>query len=374
MQTEAPPRPPAAASVRWRRAERAARWISGIGVAVLITLLSLAVVWRPTPQDGVIDLVARQPSAGGWSLPRIVVTQGERVRLRIRAEDVVHGFAIGRMDVDAGPIEPGKAVTVEFVADRLGEFTFYCTTWCDPSHPRMRGVLEVRGPGGTAMAPAPAAQDVTLAHLDHPRDAGIVPAARPSATRGAEPYTRQCASCHGAKGEGTAQGEAIATPDVLQDRSPVHVFHWLNGEGGGDPGAAGALRHRELTREWPDQARWDVVTHLWSLGTMPETIEQGQRLFVRNCAACHGEGGRGDGPGGRYQPKRPADFTNPRTMLAGTSRLYTAKIRRGGMGTGMPYWGSIFTEEELAALVSYLWTFSLDMDERAIHPDAATTK
>jgi mono/diheme cytochrome c family protein len=110
------------------------------------------------------------------------------------------------------------------------------------------------------------------------------------------------------------------------------------------------------------------------LGTTPETIEQGQRLFVRNCAACHGEGGRGDGPGGRYQPKRPADFTNPRTMLAGTSRLYTAKIRRGGMGTGMPYWGSIFTEEELAALVSYLWTFSLDMDERAIHPDAATTK
>ena len=36
-----------------------------------------------------------------------------------------------------------------------------------------------------------------------------------------------------------------------------------------------------------------------------------------------------------------------------------SKIRRGGMGTGMPYWGSIFTEEELAALVDYLWTFSM---------------
>ncbi len=46
-------------------------------------------------------------------------------------------------------------------------------------------------------------------------------------------------------------------------------------------------------------------------------------------------------------------------MLAGTSRLYTAKIRRGGMGTGMPYWGSIFREEEIAALVSYVWTLSL---------------
>jgi hypothetical protein len=29
------------------------------------------------------------------------------------------------------------------------------------------------------------------------------------------------------------------------------------------------------------------------------------------------------------------------------------------MGTGMPYWGSIFTEEELAALVGHLWTFAL---------------
>jgi hypothetical protein len=46
-------------------------------------------------------------------------------------------------------------------------------------------------------------------------------------------------------------------------------------------------------------------------------------------------------------------------MPAGTSRPYTAKIRRGGMGTGMPYWGSIFTEEEMEALVSYVWTFSL---------------
>ena len=65
------------------------------------------------------------------------------------------------------------------------------------------------------------------------------------------------------------------------------------------------------------------------------------------------------GPGGKHQPKKPADFTDARRMLAGTSALYTAKIRRGGMGTGMPYWGSIFTEEELTALVDYIWTFSL---------------
>jgi hypothetical protein len=47
-------------------------------------------------------------------------------------------------------------------------------------------------------------------------------------------------------------------------------------------------------------------------------------------------------------------------MLAGTTALYTAKIRRGGMGTGMPYWGGIFTEGELAALVDHVWSVSMD--------------
>ncbi len=50
-----------------------------------------------------------------------------------------------------------------------------------------------------------------------------------------------------------------------------------------------------------------------------------------------------------------------RRMLAGTSAVYTAKIRRGGMGTGMPYRESILTKEELAALVDRFWTFSIDI-------------
>jgi mono/diheme cytochrome c family protein len=127
--------------------------------------------------------------------------------------------------------------------------------------------------------------------------------------------------------------------------------------------SSGAVIHPQLLRGWTDQDRWDAVAYLWSLGTTPDRVEFGRRLFSRNCAACHGERGAGNGPGGRFQPKRPTDFTDMRRMLAGSSVLYTAKIRRGGMGTGMPYWGSIFTEEELAALVDYLWTFSLNGQE-----------
>lgn len=338
-------------------------------VAVLaLCVAAAAVVWLLQRGDGAIDLVGRQPSAGGWSRERIVVHQGDRVRLRIRSDDVVHGFAIGRLGVDAGPIEPGKVTTVEFVAGQPGEYTFYCTEWCDPNHPRMRGILEVRGPG--ASQPARAA-DAALPHLDAPRAAPIVPAARPAASRGRERYEARCATCHGSRGQGTPDGPAIGGWDARAELSPAQVFQALRGgppapenaQAAHAPGRHGPPGHRRYASGWSDQETWDVVAYLWSLGTTAERLETGRRLFARNCAACHGERGAGDGPAGKLQPKSPANFTDARRMLAGTSALYLAKIRRGGMGTGMPYWGGIFTEEELRALVDRVWSFPLGTAE-----------
>jgi cytochrome c oxidase subunit 2 len=296
-------------------------------------------------RGGVIELVARQPEAGGWSRERIVVNRGQRVRLRIRSEDVVHGFAIGRLGVEAGAIEPGKIVTVEFVPQQAGEFTFYCTMWCDPNHARMRGTLEVRDPtGGTVRLPPPP-RDVAFQDLDMPHGAYAVPSARPSAARGQPLYAQRCTICHGARGEGTERGPAIGQRDFLQDRSPASAFQVLQALVAGDVKEANVPRslvravkgrpsHQRLSQSWSDQDRWDVVAYTWSLAMTTDSLDLGRMLYLKNCSACHGEGGKGNGPGGRFQPKRPAKFAEPRTMLGGTSALYTAKIRRGGMGTG----------------------------------------
>lgn len=53
----------------------------------------------------------------------------------------------------------------------------------------------------------------------------------------------------------------------------------------------------------------------------------------------------------------PVDFTNARNMLGASSTILQGKIIRGGMGTGMPYWGPIFTESQIWSIVNYLWTF-----------------
>jgi mono/diheme cytochrome c family protein len=54
----------------------------------------------------------------------------------------------------------------------------------------------------------------------------------------------------------------------------------------------------------------------------------------------------------------PPDFTDPSHLLGASPALLQGKIIRGGMGTGMPYWGPIFTSEQIDALVSYLYTFA----------------
>ncbi len=307
--------------------------------ALLIVLIGFPVgvfayqrVYLPaTPSEvEVIDLVAQAPEAGGWEPEYITVDKGDTVRLRIIGQDVVHGFAIGRLGIDTGPIIPGEAVTVEFVADEVGQFTYYCNVWCSPYHYRMRGTLEVIDPAAPD-APAVVEEGPAVAGLDldidSPHEAEFYPTRRPSAVRG------------------RIVADRIELPDLgdLRRQSPSAVFQ--------------AVRARNPTASLSDEDIWDLVAYLWFAGTTPEQQAVGEALYAKNCAACHGASGGGDGPGGRYLEERPTDFTDARTMAGGSGETYFAKIRRGGMGTGMPYWGTIFTEEETWSIVDYLWTF-----------------
>lgn len=287
-------------------------------------------VYLPNTQGEarVIDLVARAPEAGGWSPEVITVNKGDVVQLRITGHDVVHGFAIGGLGIDVGPIIPGEAATVEFVADKAGRFTYYCNVWCSPYHYRMRGTLEVVDPAAPD-APLAAEERYEFGELDidSPHEAEFYPTSQPSVARG------------------QALAEQIELPDPggLRRQSPSAVFQ--------------TIREAEAAASFSDAEVWDLVAYLWLTVTTTERLATGQALYAKNCVGCHGEAGRGDGPGSRHLEKPPTDFTDARIMAGGTSEIYYAKTRRGGMGTGMPYWGTIFSEEETWSIVDYLWTF-----------------
>ncbi len=83
-------------------------------------------------------------TARQWSFEPAVITvnEGDIVRLKIKSEDVTHGFAISEFDVNER-ILPGKTITLEFVADKKGEYVFFCSVPCGSGHGGMRGKLIV---------------------------------------------------------------------------------------------------------------------------------------------------------------------------------------------------------------------------------------
>lgn len=81
--------------------------------------------------------------AGGYDPDVIIVKKGEPVKLILIGMDVVHGFAIESLGVDAGVIHPGEQVSIEFTPEEEGEFEFTCTVICSSSHPLMSGKIVV---------------------------------------------------------------------------------------------------------------------------------------------------------------------------------------------------------------------------------------
>ena len=81
-----------------------------------------------------------------WSMTEIRVHEGDLVRLRITSGDVIHGFEIDGLGIEVDEVYPGKFVTVEFTADKLGTFEFVCTVRCyedKAEHKAMTGSLIV---------------------------------------------------------------------------------------------------------------------------------------------------------------------------------------------------------------------------------------
>ena len=107
-----------------------------------------------------------------------------------------------------------------------------------------------------------------------------------------------------------------------------------------------------------DTARWAMVAYLWQQATTPAEMTRGEALYQQNCAACHGAQGEGDGFAAAASIGAEPDFTDLRSTAGASSALLYAKIARGGMGTGMPNWGTLLTEDELWALVAYVQSFS----------------
>ncbi len=308
----------------------------GLPLAALIARLA----------DKTIELRARVAEAGGWTPTDLTVAVGQPLILRLISDDVLHGFALGQSDGPAIDVPPGQAVETTLTFDRPGKYVFYCTRWCGLGHWRMRGTIEVAGTTADSTTGQPPLYVTLGLNIDALHEAAVTPKGAPSATRGAQ--------------LGVALPANYLTQDYYRAHSPAEVWQ--------------ALRAGSFSTELTDDEVWDLVAFVWRSNTTPETLAEAKTLYAQNCAACHGETGAGDGIAAAalrdkaheaqtefgHLTQAPADFTNADHMLGASPALLQGKIIRGGMGTGMPYWGPIFTEVQTWALVDYLWTFQFE--------------
>jgi hypothetical protein len=288
---------------------------------------------------------------GGWAPDVLAARVGEPLELRLTSDDVIHGFAVGRHDSPEVEVVPGKWSATSLLFDKPGTYVYYCTRWCGAGHWRMRGTIEVSAEaaaeGGPAQVSASPPRYVAYGiDIDAPSRAEVVPPARPVASRGAELAHR-------------LPDYALAA-ETYWRYSPAEVWQRLRDEPGLD--------------DLPDMALWDLVAWIWAQQVTPEALAHAAEIYAQEGAAAHGETGAGDGvmvedlPSYSYdyrhnghEAMQPPDFTDPYHAFGASPARLEGKRVRGGMGTGMPSYGEIYTPAEIEALVAYFYTFAMDL-------------
>jgi mono/diheme cytochrome c family protein len=92
----------------------------------------------------------------------------------------------------------------------------------------------------------------------------------------------------------------------------------------------------------------------------PAVLEKGRALYKANCAPCHGESGRGDGPGAGVMKPPPRDHTDRAYMSTLTDEELAKVIQMGGGLKGKPLMpgNPQIRGDALAALVAYTRSLS----------------
>jgi len=125
--------------------------ILGAGAGLLVAGLQ-----REPPQERALVIRARKYA---FSPHVLRVNRGDRIEIRLEAEDVTHGFYLEGYDIDAkvrpenptfwlrrpseGEEEYEEVEAIRFTADRTGKFRYRCSITCGYMHPFMQGELIV---------------------------------------------------------------------------------------------------------------------------------------------------------------------------------------------------------------------------------------
>lgn len=253
--------------------------------------------------------------------------------------------------------------------------------------------LGAASPGRAAAAPAAATGPVSpLARTFTPWDEPPPPpppAGRELTALGERVFRGACVGCHGEKGDGSGrEGRLLPVPPRDFVTAQFICRHTPSGSLPTDEDLFRSIRRGFRSevgmpsfRFLSDREVWAVISFLktlsprWKSDPVPPplaipppppftaaAIARGKAVYKQQgCAACHGPGGRGDGPSAptlKYdneKPIRPADFGRPHDFKCGRRPSDVFRTLVNGMdGTPMPSFAEGMSDEQRWDLVQFV--------------------
>src|ERR1035437_5973982 len=108
-----------------------------------------------------------------------------------------------------------------------------------------------------------------------------------------------------------------------------------------------------MTEEWEAPARAAGIQN--PLATGPQSIAAGKAIYQKDCLACHGNMGQGNGPAAIALARPPADLSMPMMWEHSDGALFW-KITEGRRP--MPSFEKLLTDDERWRVVNYLRTLA----------------
>jgi mono/diheme cytochrome c family protein len=110
-----------------------------------------------------------------------------------------------------------------------------------------------------------------------------------------------------------------------------------------------------------------ILFLLWFLRAVPDStlaagkpgnLQAGMEMHKKQCLRCHGEQGKGDGPGSAVLKTKPADWTDAARMSGVSEDEMVRVIKEGGAAAGksklMPAFGAKLKDQEISDVITFI--------------------
>jgi mono/diheme cytochrome c family protein len=197
--------------------------------------------------------------------------------------------------------------------------------------------------------------------VDYIRQTFVVLATDPRLQAGKSTYARQCASCHGERGQGSGRAGSgtLPMPDFT---TPQAREQWPRGQL-----IASIAVHQpefgqpDFSKRLSDSQIGELVDFIMTALMLPDkstakilgALEAGQLIYNERCYFCHGYSGNGKTLAASFMKPAPSDFTQRQSHPLTVSEI-TAVLKSGRAATAMQSFAGLLSEQEMQAVAQFV--------------------